>query len=239
MPNSPNTTHEVFSSRIKVPASTYVGQAGRIFYHEDTGELRLSDGVTPGGLPIYTGGGSGSLTLNLYSENGTPITVPVAVAPRSIALGDGSRAYSTGGIVQASGVFQNPGDAQVGSYTARGVSSSSTYAELTLDGGTAKLIVQPYSTMAFTIKIVARRTDIPGQESGAFELRGGIDRDLDVSSTRIVGIVSKVIVAEDNPTWHAVAEANTFDGALRVKVQGQNGKTIRWVAHIQTVEVHK
>jgi hypothetical protein len=33
-------------------AATYVGTAGRLFYDEDTGVLRRSDGVTPGGLPI-------------------------------------------------------------------------------------------------------------------------------------------------------------------------------------------
>ena len=31
--------------------NTFVGQAGTIFYSETTGELRLSDGVTPGGIP--------------------------------------------------------------------------------------------------------------------------------------------------------------------------------------------
>jgi hypothetical protein len=33
-------------------AATYVGTPGRLFYDEDTGVLRRSDGVTPGGLPI-------------------------------------------------------------------------------------------------------------------------------------------------------------------------------------------
>ena len=33
-------------------AATYVGTYGTIFYDEDTGEFRRSDGVTPGGLPI-------------------------------------------------------------------------------------------------------------------------------------------------------------------------------------------
>jgi hypothetical protein len=33
-------------------AATYVGTYGTIFYDEDTGELRRSDGVTPGGTPI-------------------------------------------------------------------------------------------------------------------------------------------------------------------------------------------
>jgi hypothetical protein len=239
VPNDPNTTHKLFSSRLKTPASTYVGEAGRIFYHEDTGELRLSDGVTPGGLPIYTGGGGSGISLNLYSENGLPVTVPLAIGPRSIALGDGSRSQLHGGIVQASGSFTNPGDAQTGSYIARGITNSSTFTDLALDGAAAKLYVQPESSMNFVVNIIARRSDIPGQESGAFEVRGGIDRGVDVSTTRIVGLTSTITVAEDNPGWDVRVEADAFNGALRIRVQGQNGKTIRWVAHIQTVEVHK
>ena len=42
-----------------VDATTYVGIEGTIFY-DSTGLLRLSDGVTPGGIPISTGGGGGN-----------------------------------------------------------------------------------------------------------------------------------------------------------------------------------
>ena len=35
-------------------AATYVGTYGTIFYNEDTGEFRRSDGSTPGGLPIQS-----------------------------------------------------------------------------------------------------------------------------------------------------------------------------------------
>ena len=40
----------------------YVGQEGTIFYDEKTGEMRISDGVTPGGIPLQggtSGGGTG------------------------------------------------------------------------------------------------------------------------------------------------------------------------------------
>ncbi len=47
---------------VTVSAETYVGDKGVIFYDEDTGELRLSDGETPGGISIVTGStGSGTL----------------------------------------------------------------------------------------------------------------------------------------------------------------------------------
>jgi len=48
---------------ITVQASTYVGDKGIIFYDEDTPELRLSDGFTPGGIPFTGGGGTGTFTL--------------------------------------------------------------------------------------------------------------------------------------------------------------------------------
>lgn len=44
--------HKVWSSRVQGNSAAYVGEAGRIFYNEVTGALRLSDGVTPGGQPI-------------------------------------------------------------------------------------------------------------------------------------------------------------------------------------------
>lgn len=48
---------------ITVEASTYVGDKGIIFYDEDTPQLRLSDGITPGGIPFTGGGGTGTFVL--------------------------------------------------------------------------------------------------------------------------------------------------------------------------------
>lgn len=46
------TTQRVFTSRSQQSAATYVGSTGQLFYNELTGNLRLSDGHTPGGTPI-------------------------------------------------------------------------------------------------------------------------------------------------------------------------------------------
>jgi hypothetical protein len=54
--------------------NTFIGQAGTIFYDEVTGELRLSDGVTPGGIPL-TGG---SVTnLSAVTTNIVPATTGI------------------------------------------------------------------------------------------------------------------------------------------------------------------
>ena len=43
---------KIWGTRTKANAATYVGERGTIFYNEVDGELRLSDGVTPGGVAI-------------------------------------------------------------------------------------------------------------------------------------------------------------------------------------------
>lgn len=43
------------SARLNYPLTTYVGDRGQIFWDELQGELRLSDGITPGGFPIQGG----------------------------------------------------------------------------------------------------------------------------------------------------------------------------------------
>ena len=49
--------------------STYVARKGEIWYDSDTGNLRYSDGITPGGLPIVgSGGGGGALTINTFTN---------------------------------------------------------------------------------------------------------------------------------------------------------------------------
>lgn len=48
---------------ITVPVTTYVGEKGTIFYDEVIRLLRLSDGVTPGGIPIGGGGGAANITV--------------------------------------------------------------------------------------------------------------------------------------------------------------------------------
>lgn len=52
------TVRKIESGRIiTVQAVDWVGPIGTIFYEETTGDLRLGDGVTPGGILLYPGGG--------------------------------------------------------------------------------------------------------------------------------------------------------------------------------------
>lgn len=51
---------ELFSSRNnKINANEFVGQQDRLFYDIETQTLRVSDGITPGGIIINSGGSGG------------------------------------------------------------------------------------------------------------------------------------------------------------------------------------
>ena len=57
------------------PIENFVGEIGNMFFDIDTGELRLSDGVTPGGIPIF-GSGSGKIQIQkLGTSLGTAATL--------------------------------------------------------------------------------------------------------------------------------------------------------------------
>jgi cytoskeletal protein CcmA (bactofilin family) len=46
-------TRKVKSGLTQAPFDTYIGEPGQIFFSNDTGEIRISDGVTPKGKPVY------------------------------------------------------------------------------------------------------------------------------------------------------------------------------------------
>lgn len=231
-------THKLFSSRAKINVLDFIGEKGRLFYNEETGELRISDGVTPHGWPVFTGtGGGGGATLEFYAESGHPSLPPISSYPASIALGDGSISRDHGALTYASGTFQHRGDAQIGVYIARGITTGSSWTDLYLDGVSAELLIPANSSFSYTINFIARRTDSFSNEGGVYEVRGGIDRSASLVSTRLIGVPSTIVISEDNTEWDVQVSAGTTNGSLQIRVKGELGKTIRWVAHIQTVEV--
>jgi hypothetical protein len=50
---------KVSAGLVKADIDNFVGEVGNLFFGIENGEFRLSDGVTPGGIPLGTGGGSG------------------------------------------------------------------------------------------------------------------------------------------------------------------------------------
>jgi len=191
---------------------------------------------------------------NLYSEKANSFVAPVAAALDSVAIGSGaetqlgatgslaiglqSLARTQGGVVQASGRFASNGDAQAGRYLLRGTTISSAPQELLIDGnsGSVRLVLPDNSSWTFKITITGHRTDV-GDGRAGYTAAGVIYRGSGSATTSIQGSVNKTVLAESNPTWDINISADTTNGALRIIVTGENAKTIRWVALVETVEI--
>jgi hypothetical protein len=50
---------KIVAGLVKSDINAFVGEQGNIFFDVQSGEFRLSDGTTPGGIPLGTGGGGG------------------------------------------------------------------------------------------------------------------------------------------------------------------------------------
>ena len=75
---------------VKISVNEFVGEDGNLFFDIDDGILRLSDGVTPGGIPLSNGGEGGASTFRQLLD--TPNTFAgsggrfVKVNPQASAL---------------------------------------------------------------------------------------------------------------------------------------------------------
>ena len=192
--------------------------------------------------------------LSLYSESTSVFVAPIASGANSIALGDGAQteasavdslaignqslARTQGSVVQASGRFASTGDAQTGRYLMRSHTINALPVELFINGtaGGVRLVLPDDSTWTFKVTITGHRTDASNGHAG-YTAAGVIYRASGASTTAIQGSVQKTVLAESNQSWDINISADPTYGSLKITVTGEAGKTIRWVALVETVEV--
>lgn len=151
----------------------------------------------------------------------------------------GARVHSAGAAW--AGGSQALGTAQTGTYVLRRQTTDATTSYLNADdSGTltaARIVALPdNATYTFDVLVTARRTDA-ANESAGYRLSGVIDRQSGAGTTALVGTVTKVVLGEDTAAWDADIFVDTTNGGFTVQVTGEVGKTIRWVAAINTAEV--
>jgi hypothetical protein len=114
---------------------TYVGNDGQLFYDEDTGILRISDGVTPGGT-IVSGGSGGSYTLPTATTtvkggvkiDGTTITINNQIIS---AVQQDLSSYATQTYVTTRGYLTSVGTISYTDLSNKPTLFSGSYADLT------------------------------------------------------------------------------------------------------------
>lgn len=224
---------------------------------DTTGAIYIDQSLTNGdSIYRYTGSAWSVIAqkLNLYDEKTSGFTAPVAAGINSVAIGSGAETASSapeslsigmqslakiqGGVVQASGRFSNNGDAQAGRYLLRTGTINAIPTEMFVDGtgGSVRLVMPDNSTWTFKITVTGHRTDTNNGHAG-YTAAGVIYRNSGAGTTTIQGSVQKSVLAESNPAWDINISADTTYGSLKVTVTGESGKTIRWVALVETVEI--
>lgn len=193
-----------------------------------------SNSTTSGAETVVFGGTGHTLTTaNSVVLGGASCTCTAGT--NNAAMGNHAKASKRAEIAHAAGFFAADEDAQGAQYVLRNSTTNATPAVLFLNGSSERLTLTNDATFFFDILVVARRTDA-NDESAAYHFAGCIDRNASAAATALVGSVTKTVIAEDTAAWDCNVTADSTNGAISITVTGEAAKTIRWVAHVRTVE---
>jgi hypothetical protein len=139
----------------------------------------------------------------------------------------------------AGGRFAQTGDAQTSTFVVRGTTSDAAPRELLLDGASRRITVPLGGTWTFEVLVVGRSSS--GTSAG-YKICGVIENNPHPTipgqgQCVLVGSTAIAFEREDVPAWNATVEADIDGEALVVRVFGQSGQNIRWVATVHTAEV--
>lgn len=162
-----------------------------------------------------------------------------ATRANSVAVGYNAVANIIGEYTYAGTVFSTAGDAQTSKYILLATTSNATPTLLTADLGAAgvtnQIVLSLDSTLIFRGQLVARNTG-SNTDSMVWEFRGAARCGL-LNSTTLIGTPSIDLIASDGSPWSVAVAASTSQDAVRITVTGEAGKTIRWIATVDTTEV--
>ena len=153
--------------------------------------------------------------------------------PSTITSGSNALAASTTCMTLSNGYNTTVGDSVVKNYILYGTTTSNIETEIFLVGG-SRIPVNNNTTVFYTIDVVGRRTDVSNEHIGT--MVKGIAAN-NAGSTYDVGSLYEVIVARSTLDLLVDARVNSSTNTLNIYVTGGQSKTIKWVAHVQIIEV--
>lgn len=187
------------------------------------------------GTPSFRSLVYADLPIRMYTENYTSGSNNVT-GTNAVGIGTGASATLYGQKSTANGSFATVGDAQTTTLVVRNQTTDATTTELFLDGSSQRVVVPNNSVWTFDILVAGRRTDAVGGGAG-YRFTGVLRKDTTNASITFVGTPSKQVLGETNTAWNATLVADTTNGSLRVNVNGEASKNIRWVATIIATQV--
>jgi hypothetical protein len=195
-----------------------------------------SNQITEDGYGSIIVGGAGTVMEGAQAGTlaGSNHQVTQNASSAVILGGNALLADNVGEIVHGWSNLQQ-GDAQHMLMVVQGNTTSATAVNLSLSGGLDYPKLPDFSTQLVKARVVARRTDTPGVfENAAFEMEV-IHHVDDTGLAALIGQTKTIIQnTSGSLTWDV-----TFSGSNRnlfVRVTGEAGKTIRWVAFVDIVQ---
>ena len=211
----------VSTEKHNIDGTTHVGDNNRVFFDVATKTFRLGDGVTPGGIVIAGGGGSGGLTGITDSTTG-PVMVLTDV---NVNIENSLTLESD----QALNPVENT------QYILYGSTSNANQAELFRDAGQSlrvPFVVQ--STVFYEVEVVGRNNT--AGEVCAFTFKGIIDRN---QADDLIHVADQKEIVSDgiNENYNASIGLDDPSKSLKVLVTGDPQYEMAWVARVKLTQV--
>jgi hypothetical protein len=161
--------------------------------------------------------------MNRTSAYGSTISGGIgAIADRY-----GMQAYAVGG-------FSEGGDSQRVDFILRNITTNNTSTTLFLNGSDARLTIPSNKALFATINIAGI---INGGSKAVHYVRKVAIKNVG-GTTSLIGTVSTLgSDVEDDALYDVTITADNTNDALQINVTGKTGETIRWVAHVEGVEI--
>lgn len=143
----------------------------------------------------------------------------------------GQQAYAAGGF------NDEVGTAQASLYVLRNNTTNATTTTLFLDGISNEIQLPVGRAMLFDIQLIGESDSTgPAHDMAAYKFQGAFNRYSPTSAS--LGQTKTVLYEDAGATfWDASLEKVDASGTLRLRVTGNPGRNIRWVAVVRTTEV--
>jgi hypothetical protein len=187
------------------------------------------------GVGAFVGGGRLNTASGFYSTVGGGNENTASAYYATVSGGAGAVASKHGMAAYSAGKFAENGDAQRVDYVLRRVLDIGTPATLMLDGDGARLTIPNNKALFATITIAG----INRSGSAAAHYCRKVAIKNVSNTTSLIGTVSVVGTdVEDEAASNVTITADNTNKALQITVTGDFGDSqIRWVAHVEGVEI--
>ena len=179
-------------------------------------------------------GGQSNTASGEYSIVGGGYTNTASGGYSVVVGGYSAVADRTGMEAFANGGFSANGDAQRVDFVLRISTTSATPATMMLDGASSRLTIPSGKALFATVTVAGI---INGGSKAVHYCRKVAIKNV-AGTTALIGTVSTVGTdVEDDAAYDVAITADNTNDALQINVTGKASETIRWVAHVEGVEI--